>query len=701
MKRLVVVFVLLTSCHLTTKAQMEKDSVFESVLDMSIEELMNTKVRIATKSGISLNEAPAVVTVITSEEIQNMGARTLPEILQYIPGFEYSVSKIGFYTVGVRGVKDPLTNARLLIMKDGVAYNGIMYGTGIGIVHLLDLNTIEKIEVIRGPGSALYGRNAFSGVVNVITKSAHKAHDVDARVTAGNFNTNSFGASYGFKPDDKFETIISFEKTKSDLTDSKFDNGLGGEDLWERGYDNTHLNMKTKFNDFELNAFYSDYSISAFVGPYVTESFKKVKLGIYSLDYTKEINNKLAFRGKVYLRDEDHKQLLEIFQPDVNPVAPNGMYATPSFRAYTFGGDLNVSYNLKKSKTLLGIQFDKYGLTDVQLKSSYDTYSGTPLTYIDNEGNIIYRGENDQVIEERGWIEDDGHDYSNLAIYVQEIFTPFKSLSLTGGLRMDFDSEIGFMVNPRAAVVWHANQKTNLKLLYGRAFRAPNAQEQYRLTGFTKGNKDLEPEIIHTYELSANYGFTKEMNGNITLFYNKLDNLIYSESSVTGAPDTTYSNIGQNTSMGIEVEYKIRLNKSITAYTNYSYTHSEDKVLSDTAYPHRDIAPHKINGGINVGFLKYFNFNTNVVYGSEREKYTRFDPTSGEIVNISQDVVGNYVLVNAKLRIMNVVKNLELSTEVYNLFNAEYYDQDNRNAYSPKGSGRHLIFTLTYNLFRN
>lgn len=710
---ILLLFICVTSSVI---AQISKDTIFESVLDLNIEELMNTKVSIATKFEQKVSEAPSIVTAITAEMILNSGARNLYDILQFIPGFEFSRGRVGVNNIGVRGVKDPLTTSRFLILKDGIPFNDIMYGQGVGVSKQFDINTIKRIEVIRGPGSALYGRNAFIGVVNIITKSGENENEVGLYASVGNFNTLDYGASYSTKKDN-FDVYFAIEKVKSDITDSKFDNGMGGESIWNLGIENLYVNSKVRFNNFEFTGMYSDIINCASTGPFMTNSDKDQKIGIYSLSYNAEINSILTLNSQIYGRNEVQSQHIEIFKPNITAEAapgitygdiyPNGMYVTPKFNAYLYGTDINLNLNIdEQHHSLIGIQADLHGVNNVELFASYDTQTGAPLTYVSN-GDTLYRGIDTQIKDERGWIEDDGHNYSNLGFYFQHIYKPINNLSFTIGGRYDIDSEFGGIFNPRLAMVWDTKQKFIIKLLYGQAYRAPNTQEQYRITGFTVGNRDLMPETIKTTELSVDYSINKNINNRVTLFYNILDNMIYAQGITSGTPGEPYDNIGKNTSIGFEYEYKMVLNKQFYTFFNYSFTVSEDDVSSkDTTeiYAHRDVAPHKVNMGLNYQFLKYFNINTSALYRSEREKYFAINKGTGDYILdtdgnktfVSQNEIGNYFLWNAKLRLINFYKGMELSAEVYNILDVEYYDQDSEYTHQPTREGRQFILTARY-----
>ena len=698
------------------QAQNEKDTILESVLNLSIEELMNTKVNIATKSATKLSESPAIVTVLSEDFIKNTGARYLTDILQYVPGFEFSKARTGAISIGVRGVKDHLTTSRFLVLKDGVPYNGIMYGSSMSSLKQFDIYSIDRIEIVRGPGSALYGRNAFIGVINIITKTGTNNNYLNLYASVGNFNHYDFGTSYGVKKDN-FSAYISIEKIQSDVTESMFNNGMGGKSLWNLAIDGLFFNTKLQYNNFTFTGMFTDVLTGSSIGPFTTISDKDAKIGIYSFEYNNEIKKNIDLNAKIYARNEFQVQNLEIFHNEmtdeiepnvpVSSVYPNGMYAKPRFTAYTYGLDVNLKLNLfKKHNTLFGVQADMYGIDDVELISSYDTYTGAPLTYMEN-GNLMYRGKYTQVEDRRGWIEGNGHDYHNIAFYFQNIYYPVENLSFTIGGRYDIDSELGGIFNPRLALVWNTNEKLIFKLLYGQAYRAPNSQEQYRKTGFTIGNKDLKPETIKTTELSADYNIGKNINTRLTIFYNILNNMIYAQGMTSGTPGGPYSNIGDNTSIGLEYEYRMMLGKKSYVYLNYSYTLSENSVTrNDTTefFEHPDITPHKVNFGVYRKFLKYFNLSSNLMYRSMRKKYFAINRTTGDYtldVNgnktyVSEDKVGDYFLLNAKLRITNFFRSMEVSAEIYNILNTKYFDQDTEYAHQPLRAGTQYIFSLSY-----
>jgi outer membrane receptor protein involved in Fe transport len=666
----------------------QKKKEFKDFRELNIEDLLNQEITIATKSKQKISEAPSIVTIITAEEIKNMGARSLRDILEIVPGFEFSRQRIGAVLVGIRGTKDPRGTAKLLFLVDGVPYNTLMYGLSLFGGYELNMDAVERIEVIRGPGSALYGRNAFNGVVNVITKSAINQENSGLQFTAlgGNYNTWGGGVSYGMKKE-KLDLYFNLMKLSTDGHEPLFDNGMGGTSPWELYQDNFYLNVKANLGKLEFSGFYTDREYGSSHGPFVTNSYVKSQRGSYFLKYHHSFSKKLEFTSRIIGQHLREVQNIEVFKPGLPPPFglfwPKGRYAQPQYEEYKYGLEAEFRYQFSENHHLLaGIQLERYGVDDCRVRANYDLDpQGTGAALI-NPVTGDYYGKDDMPEYPGGWILDYGHDYHNLAFFIQDTFYLAHNFGITIGGRYDNDSEFGGVFNPRGGIVWEFAKNVSLKLLYGQAYRAPNCQEQFKTNGFAIGNVDLKPEKIKTFEIGLGCRFKKVSTG-INFFYNKLHDVIYVEPEFVGEPNT-YQNIGENIARGFEVENRFILNKNFSMFLNYSYTRSEDK-RDDQTTPHIDVAPHKLNCGVNVGFLRYFNFNTTLIYRSEREKYP----------GILYDV-GPHTLLNVTLISKDIIKNLEISASVYNVFNKKYYDQEPNLLSQPYQPGRSFMMKLIY-----
>jgi outer membrane receptor protein involved in Fe transport len=679
-------------------AQENIDSTWIKLDSMSLEELLNLKVTIATKSNQPLSESPSTVSVITAEDIQKMGARELADVLQTIPGFELIRSYAGYYGIGVRGVKDTRTTSKILYMVDGVPINQIFFGENMQWGYDLNMNNIERIEIIRGPGSALYGRNAFSGVINIITKKAKTGEKILLKSDIGTFNTYSLSGLYSYK-NNKFDAAVSFRKIITDVTKVKFNDGFGNINSWDHHRNNLALNTNLAYGKFRLTANYLDLHGNALI----SETYITNKSINYSLSYDDTLNSKLTFHLSLYGQNsmylEDIEQLKSYFQEIIPPemggngsltfadTYPNGIYYKPLLKDFLYGLETDIKIKLhEKNDLLIGLQADYHGVYDVTIKSNYDFATGQAIPGMTRDNMGKY---------EPGWFENEGHNYNNLAFILQDIWNPLKKVGITLGGRLDIDSEIGSVFSPRIGVVIEPFKNTSCKLLYGRAYRAPSPSEQYVTLGYALGNKDLKPEIINTFEIAFSYRYEKIQN-TLSIYRNKLINMIYAEVISFVDPNNKYYNIGKNTSTGIEFETKFVIGHDFFSYINYSYSVSENiQIVNnyDSVYAHPDVAPHKLNFGINYHLLKYFNFNLNMYYRSKMEKYT-----IGNTGLKVQDPIGNYAVLNSTILMQKLIKNFTFSFSAYNLTNTKYYSQDNQHLNQPPQPGRQFIFGIRYEL---
>jgi outer membrane cobalamin receptor len=167
--------------------------------EVSLEEALNMEVSTVSKRSERISDAPAVITVITAEQIEELGAQSLPEVMSYVPGFSLTDTYWKPAIVTARGVKMNMYNDKILMLIDGVpAYDGA------GMEHYLDtvpVPAIDRIEVIRGPGSVLYGTNAFSAVINVITKDAADQPEMTGFLKGGSFGDRETGLAFGHVAD--------------------------------------------------------------------------------------------------------------------------------------------------------------------------------------------------------------------------------------------------------------------------------------------------------------------------------------------------------------------------------------------------------------------------------------------------------------------------------------------------------------------
>jgi outer membrane receptor for ferrienterochelin and colicins len=687
----------------------ESDTSNTSIFNQSIEELIGQEVSIATKSSQKLSQTPSVVSVITAEEIKVMGYRDLHEVLQTIPGFETNQIRFGSRAMGIRGVNSARQGGRLLVLLDGSTYNDIMYGSALFFGSEFNLDAIEKIEVIRGPGSALYGRNAYSGVVNIITKKAKSNIQAEADFSYGSYNTYDARASYGLKKEE-FNANIMARYYTTETTDSKYNNGEGGESIWNIGHKNYYINANAQYKDFQFFGSFTQrndgINTATSLGDFITNGNTQFNIGTYSLLYNKDIASNTSLNIKLYGRNEYRHQDFELTTPNTtdtfelagipfNSIYTQGGYAEPVFDAYTYGAEVEFSIQLSKNNKLLaGVQADLYGVKNASVKTNYDLTTSAPIPD-PNTGQQYTKEE--MPVYEPGWMLNGGHDYNNIAIYAQDVHYFTDNLSLTLGGRLDFDSEVDQSINPRIGLVWEPSNKSSVKLLYGKAYRAPTANEQYKIMGADMGNAALKHEEINTAELVFAHQFEK-FYAQTSLFYNVLDNLVVRQKTEEDPNIISYFNTGQNISYGVEFESKYKITNNLYSFANYSYTQSEDiqdATGEDIKTQHPNISDHKFNIGLNARIHKKVNWSFLLHYRGEIEKFLDQEPDATPPY-VSQDKVGNFFILNSTI-VYNVFKDFNLSLQGYNLLNTTYYYQDDVYEHQPKQPGIHFLIRASYN----
>lgn len=194
--RFQIVFLWLAILALTATAGAQQD--VKDLSEVSLEELSNIQVYSASKHMQSASEAPASVTVVTADEIQKYGYRNLADVLRSVPGFYVTYDR-DYTFVGVRGFgRLGDWNSRILVLIDGHRINNNVLGQAmLGNEFLVDIDMVERVEIVRGPSSSLYGANAFFAVINVITRTSKQVKDWELSFQTGSFGTDEGRATYG------------------------------------------------------------------------------------------------------------------------------------------------------------------------------------------------------------------------------------------------------------------------------------------------------------------------------------------------------------------------------------------------------------------------------------------------------------------------------------------------------------------------
>ena len=641
------------------------------------------EVEIASLKPQRVEEAPGIVSVITAQQIKDMGARDLNDVLRMIPGFQLPIVPTYFATTyGVRGLQQSFNN-RVLVMMDGVPLNEVYYGQSNLTWSTMPINNIKRIEVIRGPGSALYGTYAFLAVINIITNKAEDINGIEFSAGGGSWNTQHHYLLAGKKMGDfSFSASVDYRKTDG------YDDYLIQSDSMTILYsyvpflpsvsmapgkvqvplDSKLFNASLGYKNFEFQFKALDLDKGIPLASYsITDGFfRKEKAYISQAIYRQEFGDKLSMqlKGHYYYRKEQ----------SYGQSWPSGIYgpllplAAQGFFSNGILGDLSIKQKNIGIKSQFNFSVSERNTLTFGIEYAYLS-TDKPRTLINI--NPITRMQSEQYYELSGGLVgfmERAADRNVLASFIQDSFHIGESLSITAGLRLDHYSDFGSSVNPRLSLVWKFLQNTNIKILYGHAFRAPTFTELYAVYSAQVGNENLGPEKVGTFEIGLNHKFTPNINASVNYFYNDLSDIILSTGKVVieGWP-CQLENSGKVHSQGIEAEVKANFEKNTYAYFNYSYAKAKDELTGDVI---PNVANNLFNFGLNVGMFKYLNANVNVNYVGERKR--------GLLSGFpdSRDPIKAYSLFALTLRAQNFWKKTEIILSIHNLFDTQYTDPE-------------------------
>jgi outer membrane receptor for ferrienterochelin and colicins len=634
-----------------------------AVTDLSIEQLMGIEVESvfgASKFEQKITEAPSSISIITSSDIRQYGYRTLGETLRSIRGFYISVDR-NYHYLGSRGFARPGDyNSRYLLLIDGHRLNDNIYDTAsIGNELALDVDLIDRIEVIRGPGSSLYGSNAFFGVINIITRESKSINGVELSGEAASFDTYKERVTYGKQFSEDIQFLVSATHLDSkgqslyfkEFDDPATNNGNADGGDYEK-YGSTFMNLKYK--DFTIESAYISRTKGIGIGSFGTVfNNKRTKTtderGYIDMRYEKEITASTKITSKVFY---DYYHYSGNYMYDYPPLTLQRDYATGKW----WGMGTELSTKIGSKHTLVaGLEYQD------NLLQKQRTYDENPYTSYLNDTRGSY-----------SW-----------AAYMQDQYSILDNVVLNAGVRYDHYKTFGDTVNPRIGIIYNPWKKTTLKFLYGEAFRAPNAYELYYSdNGNTqKASLQLEPEKIHTYELILEQ-YVKNYRFSLSGFYYGMKNMISQQIDPSDGL-IAYQNIDEVVSKGVEFELQGKWARDVEGRFSYTY---QETTNNETGRPLTNSPRHLLKLNIHVPIIKkYLSTGIEAQYTGPRRTLAGND-------------TGGFVVANLTLLSQELIKGLEISGSIYNLFDKKYGDpasNEFRQNVIPQ-DGRTFRIKLTY-----
>ncbi|MCK9388762.1 MAG: TonB-dependent receptor [Sulfuritalea sp.] len=566
-------------------------------------------VSIATGVRQDLRRAPAVATVITAEDIKATGATGLDEVMETVPGVHVSHTADRYFsTYMFRGIASMTTNPQVLMLQNGVPVNTLYRGDKGEVWGNLPLENLARIEIIRGPGSALYGADALAGVINIITKTAADTPGTEFGLSAGSFNTQSAWVQHGGKlgevdvaaylrvgGTDGYNGTIDYDAatrlnqrfgTHTSLAPGSLKTGHDAIDAsLDLGYDKWRLRAGYKLRDnLGLGA-----GVSYALDPVGKEKSERINADVSWSDPQFARNWGLGFNGS-YLAYSEEANNYNINPPGIKiggNTFPNGMIGSPGRWEKQLRVSGYATYSGFAGHSLrFGVGHDDLNLYRVRtMKNFYlDPNTGAPTPDLAFNGGAVvdYSSRQPHLLPHRRL-----NDYW----YVQDEWNFARDWTLTAGIRRDKFSDFGATTNPRLALVWDATVDLTAKLLYGQAFRAPAFNDQYGVNPTGDGNPNLKPERIRTVEAAFAWQARKDTQVNLSLFQYLQSDTIRAVANAVGTSVQTFQNTGKQDGHGAEFELVWDANRSLRLTGNYSWQVSTDQTTNtDAGYaPHHHV----------------------------------------------------------------------------------------------------------------
>lgn len=515
---------------------------------IAIEDLLSLPLDATAKHGETSSETAASVTIVTADEIQRYGYRTLADLFAAVPGV-FVTDDRDAVRLGIRGFS-PSSDlySRVLLMLNGTALNENIWGApGVGTTLGLSLDGVERVEIVRGPGSALYGTGALFAVVNVTTKTGRAVDGLRWSADVGSFGTRTARATYGKPFGNGLDLALAGQWGRSegqDLYYPEFDRqetnrGVAEGLDWDDHYG---LTARATYGSFSLQGHLSSQESgnpTAYYGSDFNDDRTRgrVDLGLAELRYERQLEpgRRLMLRG--YVND------------------------------YTADNDFLISDRLR-TETALG---DWWG---GEFRYTWATHSRHVL--IVGAGYQDSRGDFQEIDVGRRVHVEGGDSFHIQSAYLQDELQLTDGLSLTLGLRHDRYSTIGSTTTPRAAVVYHPSGSSTLKLLYGDAFRAASIYEStFAVPGEAKPNPDLDPERVRTLEAVWEQRLAPSIHAVMSLYDYRMDDLIGLTTDLEDLLDQ-YDNILGVEGRGLEVGLTLRRRSGLHGYASYGLQETQD-----------------------------------------------------------------------------------------------------------------------------
>lgn len=657
--------------------------------DEEMEHIWNEKVVTPSKMEQTAKEAPANVTVITGDELKKMGYHNFVEVLRDIVGMDVNNPGQGQMDFGLRGINETLSMGKYFqVLLDGQDMSWRQFYRNHVSTAWIPLDAVERIEIVRGPSSALWGANACLGMINIITKSAEKGEGISVSFTGGSFDTYNANGSIVQRIGNK-ASLSFFSSYYTDDIPRKVSewSDVAGSDVILHSNEriNSNVYLKLSMGDFflagGLNSADSYQAISTFaVGADYTRFVMDKKFLVLGWEHNLKGDIRLKLSGYY-----DHYAWGKGAQYEDNPY--NGVITDPGsppldghYIRHMKGGDdvfgfkSQVNYSVSENLAFVG-GFD------------YETRSFTRWYY-------------PEVWAAAG-LDTPEFDTNLWALYLQGDYAPLSWARINASFRHDVHSTYKSVNSPRFSLVLTPQENIFVKLLYGTAFKAPSMHELYyfRANAYY-GNPSLTPEKNETMEIQLGYKlkglgeitaslFDVEMRDVIAYTQRQGSDPLISEDEfpLSQRPDGTtdynqQDNIGHWKTRGIEVTLKVMLFDNLTVFASGTYREARD-ADTDIRLNYTAEKSGAIGLRYNLKEKAFFTLQTRYT-GESLLPYTEFNEPGSpyQVLNDPTLSAPGYITADFALYLPEIVKGLDLTVRAVNLFDKDGYDAGREVLYS-------------------
>lgn len=683
-----------------------------------LDSLLDNMSDLATKQSLNVDYLPSVVTIVDAQIYRDAGIQTIAEALDMLPGIQMQLSPMGYTTTTVRGLKMPnaYLSDKIKIMIDGVVINNEVTGSSHFYMDF-PMQLVERIEVLRGPNSTLYGAGAFYGTVNIITRLGNNKNENQLFVGTGSYQYRTAGLNLNTAQGEWKLFADGYYKSNNkalDIKDSQQDTQENMQDF-SIGFKATNggLELLARLKQSNSGNFYGfEGTMDPISG---REQGHDNRYFFSQLAYKTAFDDyKLETKANFSHRESDMKANIKDIAGEAGRFATVGIVMNDGFYIHEKTAEENIEVEailtlpkIKSNDILLGAGIRHVTITEDEFYSSTEnaiTQNRAAILAHTSYGSFRYRESRELAFwaNPTTTLLPDNMDRTVGYTYMQDLISLNDDVDLILGLRADNYSDYGVQLSKRAGLVYRASDTTILKLLYGSAFRVPTLIEAYQNGHINTraGDSTIQPEETDTYEVVGIYTPNFNHKFSLNLFYSQLKNVIdLDEFRQTTAG---YQNMKQRFAKGAEFEYFYRTAREHNFYLNGTYIYAEytlppenynniiyidqtmpdiSKVMLKAMYVYRP--SEKISWGTT---WRYFSETT-----STKLQWVTSNPTNDPTVSARH-------IVDETLT-YRFTPNSELRLTVKNLFNTEvrlpsYY-------YTTKGGiereGRNWFLSYIYN----